>query len=45
MEAGTSKGMIAYGLSKSLLFRLAELMNEEAAGTAVKNYSDSSLHD
>ena len=36
MEAGTSKGMIAYGLSKSLLFRLAELMNEEAAGTAVK---------
>jgi len=36
MEAANSKGMIAYGLSKSLLFRLAELMNEEAAGTAVK---------
>ncbi len=36
MEAANSKGMIAYGLSKSLLFRLAELMNAEAAGTAVK---------
>ena len=36
MEAANSKGMIAYGLSKSLLFRLAELMNEEASGTAVK---------
>jgi len=35
MEAANSKGMIAYGLSKSLLFRLAELMKEEAAGTAV----------
>ena len=30
-----SKGMIAYGLSKSLVFRLAELMNEEAKGTNV----------
>lgn len=30
-----SKGMIAYGLSKSLIFRLAELMNEEAKGTNV----------
>ncbi|MFI5187232.1 MAG: SDR family NAD(P)-dependent oxidoreductase [Chitinophagales bacterium] len=27
-----SKGMIAYGLSKSLIFRLAELMNGEAKG-------------
>lgn len=27
-----SKGMIAYGLSKSLIFRLAELMNDEAKG-------------
>jgi NAD(P)-dependent dehydrogenase (short-subunit alcohol dehydrogenase family) len=27
-----SKGMVAYGLSKSLLFNLAELINEEAAG-------------
>jgi len=31
-----SKGMVAYGLSKSLLFRLSELMNDEAAGTGVK---------
>lgn len=31
-----SKGMVAYGLSKSLLFRLAELMNDEATGTTVK---------
>jgi NAD(P)-dependent dehydrogenase (short-subunit alcohol dehydrogenase family) len=30
-----SKGMVAYGLSKSLIFRLAELMNDEAAGTNV----------
>jgi NAD(P)-dependent dehydrogenase (short-subunit alcohol dehydrogenase family) len=30
-----SKGMIAYGLGKSLIFRLAELMNEEAKGTDV----------
>lgn len=30
-----SKGMAAYGLAKSLLFRLAELMNEEAQGTDV----------
>ena len=27
-----SKGMIGYGLAKSLIFRLAELMNEEAKG-------------
>jgi NAD(P)-dependent dehydrogenase (short-subunit alcohol dehydrogenase family) len=30
-----SKGMIAYGLTKSLIFRLAELMNDEAKGTNV----------
>jgi NAD(P)-dependent dehydrogenase (short-subunit alcohol dehydrogenase family) len=30
-----SKGMVAYGLAKSLNFRLAELMNEEAKGTKV----------
>lgn len=30
-----SKGMVAYGLAKSLLFRLAELMNEEAKGKDV----------
>lgn len=29
------KGMTAYGLAKSLLFRLAELMNLEAAGTNI----------
>ena len=27
-----SKGMVAYGMSKSLIFRLAELMNDEAKG-------------
>jgi NAD(P)-dependent dehydrogenase (short-subunit alcohol dehydrogenase family) len=32
-EAG--KGMLAYALSKSLLFRLAELLNAEATGTNV----------
>jgi NAD(P)-dependent dehydrogenase (short-subunit alcohol dehydrogenase family) len=30
-----SKGMIAYGLAKSLIFRLAELMNQEAKGKNV----------
>jgi NAD(P)-dependent dehydrogenase (short-subunit alcohol dehydrogenase family) len=30
-----SKGLVAYGLAKSLNFRLAELMNEEAKGTNV----------
>jgi NAD(P)-dependent dehydrogenase (short-subunit alcohol dehydrogenase family) len=30
-----SKGMVAYGLSKSLVFRLAELMNDEAKGSNV----------
>lgn len=33
MRAG--KGMTAYALAKSLIFRLAELMNEEAKGTDV----------
>jgi len=32
LDAKNSKGMVAYGLSKSLIFRLAELMNEEAKG-------------
>ncbi len=32
MDANKGKGMIAYGLAKSLVFRLAELMNEEAKG-------------
>ncbi|HEY6505491.1 MAG TPA: SDR family NAD(P)-dependent oxidoreductase [Chitinophagaceae bacterium] len=31
----SSKGMVAYGLAKSLIFRLAELMNDEAKGTNV----------
>jgi NAD(P)-dependent dehydrogenase (short-subunit alcohol dehydrogenase family) len=30
-----SKGMVAYGLAKSLIFRLVELLNEEAKGTNV----------
>ncbi|OJY92636.1 MAG: hypothetical protein BGP14_15075 [Sphingobacteriales bacterium 44-15] len=34
-DARYSKGMVAYGLSKALLFRLAELMNDEAKGTEV----------
>jgi NAD(P)-dependent dehydrogenase (short-subunit alcohol dehydrogenase family) len=29
------KGMVAYGFAKSLIFRLAELMNDEAKGTNV----------
>ena len=29
LEAKSGKGMIAYGLAKSLIFRLAELMNQE----------------
>lgn len=35
LDARNSKGMIAYSLAKSLIFRLAELMNEEAKGTNV----------
>ena len=35
ISAAYSKGMVAYGLSKALLFRLAELMNDEAKGTEV----------
>jgi NAD(P)-dependent dehydrogenase (short-subunit alcohol dehydrogenase family) len=35
MSAANSKGMIAYGLGKSLIFRLAELMNDEAKGKNV----------
>jgi NAD(P)-dependent dehydrogenase (short-subunit alcohol dehydrogenase family) len=36
LSAAGSKGMVAYGLAKSLIFRLAELMNDEAAGTDVR---------
>ncbi len=32
LDAKNGKGMVAYGLAKSLIFRLAELMNEEAKG-------------
>ena len=32
LDARNGKGMAAYGLAKSLLFRLAELMNDEAKG-------------
>ena len=35
LNARNSKGMVAYGLGKSLIFRLAELMNDEAKGTNV----------
>lgn len=35
LDAIHGKGMVAYGLAKSLIFRLAELMNNEAKGTNV----------
>lgn len=35
INAVNSKGMVAYGLGKSLIFRLAELMNDEAKGKNV----------
>jgi NAD(P)-dependent dehydrogenase (short-subunit alcohol dehydrogenase family) len=35
LNAMHGKGMVAYGLAKSLIFRLAELMNDEAKGTNV----------
>lgn len=35
LDAKNGKGMIAYSLSKSLIFRLAELMNDEAKNTNV----------
>ena len=35
LNAMYGKGMAAYGLAKSLIFRLAELMNDEAKGTNV----------
>ena len=35
LSSVNSKGMVAYGLAKSLIFRLAELMNAEARGTNV----------
>ena len=35
LDAKSGKGMVAYGLGKSLIFRLAELMNDEAKGQNV----------
>jgi NAD(P)-dependent dehydrogenase (short-subunit alcohol dehydrogenase family) len=35
LDVQYSKGMVAYGLGKSLVFRLAELMNDEAKGKDV----------
>ena len=35
LDATMGKGMVAYGLTKSLIFRLAEIMNDEAKGTNV----------
>ena len=35
LDAVYGKGMVAYSLGKSLIFRLAELMNDEAKGTNV----------
>ncbi len=35
IDAKNAKGMLAYSLGKSLIFRLAELMNEEAKGKNV----------
>ena len=35
LSAKEGKGMVAYGLGKSLIFRLAELMNDEAKGNNV----------
>lgn len=32
LDAKNGKGMVAYGLGKSLIFRLAELMNDEGRG-------------
>jgi NAD(P)-dependent dehydrogenase (short-subunit alcohol dehydrogenase family) len=35
LSAAASKGMVAYGLAKSLIFRVAEMMNDEAKDTNV----------
>ena len=35
LDAKSGKGMVGYGLGKSLIFRLAELMNDEAKGKNV----------
>jgi len=38
LQSSFSKGMVAYGLAKSLIFRLAEMMNDEAAGSGVSAF-------
>jgi NAD(P)-dependent dehydrogenase (short-subunit alcohol dehydrogenase family) len=35
LDSRNGKGMVAYTIAKSMIFRLAELMNEEAKGTDV----------
>src|SRR6185436_2917530 len=35
LDHRNGKGMVAYGLAKSLIFRLAELMNDESKGTDI----------
>lgn len=35
LDSRNGKGMVAYSIAKSMIFRLAELMNEEAKGTDV----------
>jgi NAD(P)-dependent dehydrogenase (short-subunit alcohol dehydrogenase family) len=35
LSATGSKGLVAYGLAKSLIFRVAEMMNDEAKGSNV----------
>src|SRR5882724_2384495 len=35
LDGKNGKGMVAYGLAKSLIFRLAELINDEAKGSNV----------
>jgi NAD(P)-dependent dehydrogenase (short-subunit alcohol dehydrogenase family) len=32
LDMHNSKGMVAYGMTKSLIFRLAEILNDEAKG-------------
>jgi short-subunit dehydrogenase len=45
LSSVNSKGMVAYGLAKSLIFRLAELMNAEAKGTNVVTSCYCTKHD
>lgn len=38
MDPGKNADTVAYGLSKSLLFRLSELINQETAGTRIRSF-------